>query len=62
MTEEQQVESLKFALETKKLLVVEKDMEIVRLKEQLADKDKIIDGYQMFIRDNLQNAIRSAEG
>lgn len=62
MTEEQQVESLKFALETKKLLVVEKDMEIVRLKEQLADKDKIIDGYQMFIRDNLQNAIRNAEG
>lgn len=62
MTEEQQVESLKFALETKKLLVVEKDMEIVRLKEQIADKDKIIDGYQMFIRDNLQNAIRNAEG
>lgn len=62
MTEEQQIESLKFALETKKLLVVEKDMEIVRLKEQLADKDKIIDGYQMFIRDNLQNAIRNAEG
>lgn len=61
MTEEQQVESLKFALETKKLLVVEKDMEIVRLKEQIADKDKIIDGYQMFIRDNLQNAIRNAE-
>lgn len=61
MTEEQQLESLKFALETKKLLVVEKDMEIVRLKEQITDKDKIIDGYQRFIRDNLQNAIRSAE-
>ena len=62
MTEEQQLESLKFALETKKLLVVEKDMEIVRLKEQITDKDKIIDGYQRFIRDNLHNAIRSAEG
>ncbi len=61
MTEEQQLESLKFALETKKLLVVEKDMEIVRLKEQITDKDRIIDGYQRFIRDNLQNAIRSAE-
>ena len=61
MTEEQQVESLKFALETKKLLIVEKDMEIVRLKEQIADKDKIIDGYQMFIRDNLQNAITNAK-
>ena len=62
MTEEQQLESLKFALETKKLLVVEKDMEIVRLKEQITDKDRIIDGYQRFIRDNLQNAIRNAEG
>ena len=61
MTEDQQLESLKFALETKKLLVVEKDMEIVRLKEQITDKDRIIDGYQRFIRDNLQNAIRSAE-
>ena len=61
MTEEQQLESLKFALETKKLLVVEKDMEIIRLKKQITDKDKIIDGYQRFIRDNLQNAIRSAE-
>ena len=57
MTEEQQLESLRFALESSKLRHTEKDMEIVRLKEQVADNEKIIEGYQRFIRDNLKNAI-----
>ena len=57
MTEEQQLESLRFALESSKLRHTEKDMEIVRLKEQVAGNEKIIEGYQMFIRDNLKNAI-----
>jgi hypothetical protein len=57
MTEEQQLESLRFALESSKLRHTEKDMEIVRLKEQVAGNEKIIEGYQRFIRDNLKNAI-----
>ena len=57
MTEEQQLESLRFALESSKLRHTEKDMEIVRLKEQVAGNEKIIVGYQRFIRDNLKNAI-----
>ena len=57
MTEEQQIESLRFALESSKLRHTEKDMEIVRLKEQVAGNEKIIEGYQRFIRDNLKNAI-----
>ena len=31
-------------------------MEISRLKKAVDDKDRIIDGYQRFIRDNLHNA------
>lgn len=58
MTEEQQIESLRFSLESKKLQLTEKEMKIVRLNEIISDKDKIIEGYQMFIRDNLQNTIR----
>ena len=58
MTEEQQVESLKFALESCKLRHTEKDMEISRLKKEIDDQNKIIKGYAQFIRDNLQN-IRS---
>ena len=58
MTEEQQVESLKFALESCKLRNTEKDMEISRLKKEIDDQNKIIKGYAQFIRDNLQN-IRS---
>ena len=57
MTEEQQLESLRFALESSKLRHTEKDMEIVRLKEQVAGNEKIIEGYQRFKRDNLKNAI-----
>jgi hypothetical protein len=55
MTEEQQIESLRFALESSKLRHTEKDMEIIRLKEEIDDQDKIIKGYAQFIRDNLQN-------
>ena len=55
MTEEQQLESLRFALESSKLRHTEKDMEILRLKKQVADTEKIINGYQRFIRDNLHN-------
>ena len=55
MTEEEQIKSLRFQLESSKLRHTEKDMEIVRLKEAVGDKDKIIDGYQRFIRDNLIN-------
>tara|TARA_R100000808_G_C2152027_1_gene161306 strand:+ start:519 stop:710 length:192 start_codon:yes stop_codon:yes gene_type:complete len=58
MTEEQQIESLRFSLESKKLQLTEKEMKIVRLNEIISDKNKIIEGYQMFIRDNLQNIIR----
>lgn len=58
MTEEQQIESLRFSLESKKLQLTEKEMKIVRLNEIISDKNKIIEGYQMFIRDNLQNTIR----
>jgi hypothetical protein len=58
MTEEQQLESLRFALESSKLRHTEKDMEIVRLKEQVAGNERIIEGYQRFIRDNLKNAIK----
>jgi len=58
MTEEEQIKSLRFQLESSKLRHTEKDMEIVRLKEAVSDKDKIIDGYQMFIRDNLINVKR----
>jgi len=57
MTEEQQLESLRFALESSKLRHTEKDMEIIRLKEQVAGNERIIEGYQRFIRDNLKNAI-----
>ena len=57
MTDEQQLESLRFALESSKLRHTEKDMEIVRLKEQVAGNERIIEGYQRFIRDNLKNAI-----
>ena len=55
MTEEQQLESLIFALESSKLRHTEKDMEILRLKKQVKDTEKIINGYQRFIRDNLHN-------
>jgi hypothetical protein len=55
MTEEQQLESLRFALESSKLRHTEKDMEILRLKKQVKDTEKIINGYQRFIRDNLHN-------
>tara|TARA_R110002012_G_C11640051_1_gene610542 strand:+ start:1265 stop:1444 length:180 start_codon:yes stop_codon:yes gene_type:complete len=55
MTEEQQLESLRFSLESSKLRHTEKDMEIMRLKKQVKDTEKIINGYQRFIRDNLHN-------
>tara|TARA_Y100000593_G_C4169534_1_gene266224 strand:+ start:226 stop:423 length:198 start_codon:yes stop_codon:yes gene_type:complete len=55
MTEEQELESLKFSLESCKLRHTEKDMEISRLKKEIDDQDKIIKGYAQFIRDNLQN-------
>tara|TARA_R100000781_G_scaffold102590_1_gene66110 strand:- start:4801 stop:4998 length:198 start_codon:yes stop_codon:yes gene_type:complete len=58
MTEEQQVESLRFALESCKLRNTEKDMEISRLKKDIDDQDKIIKGYAQFIRDNLQSIRR----
>lgn len=50
-----ELESLKFALESKKLQITEKDMEISRLKKDNDDKDRIIKGYAQFIRDHLQN-------
>ena len=56
MTNEEQIKSLKFQLESSKLRHTEKDMEISRLKKAVEDKDRIIDGYQRFIRDNLHNA------
>ena len=37
MTEEQQLESLRFALASSKLRHTEKDIEILRLKKQEAD-------------------------
>jgi hypothetical protein len=55
MTEEQQIESLRFSLESSKLRHTEKDMEILRLREELEGKEKVIKGYAQFIRDNLQN-------
>jgi len=58
MTDEQKIKSLEFTLESKKLLITEKDMEIIRLKKESDDKDKIIDGYQRFIRDNLSGCCR----
>jgi len=61
MTEEQQIESLRFALESSKLRNTEKDMEISRLKKENDDQDKIIKGYAQFIRDNLQNVIKEKE-
>ena len=61
MTEEQQIESLRFALESSKLRNTEKDMEISRLKKEIDDQDKVIKGYAQFIRDNLQNVIKEKE-
>ena len=62
MTEEQRIKSLEIALETKKLLISEKDMENQRLKKEIHDKEKIINGYQRFIRDNLDNLPRKSGG
>tara|TARA_R110002020_G_scaffold118950_2_gene271703 strand:- start:716 stop:898 length:183 start_codon:yes stop_codon:yes gene_type:complete len=55
MTQEQVIESLRFSLETKKLRMTELEMENSRMKKESGDKDKIIEGYQRFIRDNLHN-------
>ena len=55
MTEDQELESLKFSLESCKLRHTEKDMEISRLKKEIDDQNKVIRGYAQFIRDNLQN-------
>ena len=62
MTDEQRIKSLEFTLESKKLLISEKDMEIVRLRKEISDKDKVIKGYARFIRDNLDIVNRDCCG